>query len=344
MLTPHAIKAMGFQDEVAAGSIEASFTSITVFEACGIVVAEGVTETTSGQAAGVDYRVAVSASVNSACQALVADDFEESEDAWRAGVKSNGPFALIAVGPTSPVACTAGRSKREPDGTLVTYDCFAKARAELQALEKRLMPPVVSALTCAFNTPDRYVFLKKLTRTSFGRTSDLTVIQDVYVEIRAEGYASRAIDRDSLAGALQAVSQRASYLNKEAAAFFALGLREVDQLKKFLYFFLSLEVQTQAVFGKIDHHNQVGSTVTHEVSPRRTLEALLERQVSGLVNLLDRFIWCTACKWTHLTDEDVEMFKKLKDARDAIAHARASEAPSGFARSAELLARKILWH
>lgn len=343
LLSTYAIEAMGFKDLVAPGSIKASFTSITVFEARGITVAEGITETTGGRAAGVEYRVAISGSVNAACYALAGDNFEESEDAWRAEVKSSGPFALVAVGPTAMIACTAGRSMRAPDGTIGTYDCFPEVRRELESMEQRLMPPVVSALTCALSTSDRHVLLKKLARVSAGRTPDLTTVQDFRVEVRAEGYVSRTVSRNDLAEALQSISQRASDLNERAAAFFALGVGEVDQLKKFLYFFLSLEVETHAVFGRIDHAAKVQSTFVLNQTAHLALRTVLERQVSGLTNLFNRFVWCAACRWTHLTDGDVDTFRRLKNARDAIAHGRASEPPEGYAKNAELLAHKILW-
>jgi hypothetical protein len=334
---------MGFKEVVPEGAIRARFTSITVFEARGITVADGLTPTTSGKAGGLEYRVAMGASVNAACLALVADDFAESEEEWRKEVKSNGPFALVAVGPTAMVSCTAGRSMRAPDGTLVTYDCFPHVREELKAMEKRVLPPVVSALTCAFNAPDRYVQFRRLARASAGITPESTTVQDMRVEIRAEGYASRALDADSLSRGLQAVSDRASHLNQRAAGFFALGVAETDQLKKFLYFFLSLEIETHAVFGKIKHRALLQSAVVEHQAARTTTISLLERQVTGLGNLLDRFAWCSASRWHHLSDDDVETFKRLKDARDAIAHGRASEPPQGYARTAELLAHKILW-
>jgi len=60
-------------------------------------------------------------------------------------------------------------------------------------------------------------------------------------------------------------------------------------------------------------------------------------------NLFDRFVQCATCAWPLLVDDDIKLFKALKNARDAIAHGSASEPPVGFARQAELLAHKVLW-
>jgi hypothetical protein len=115
-------------------------------------------------------------------------------------------------------------------------------------------------------------------------------------------------------------------------------------LKKFLYFFLSLEIETHAVFGKINHEAKTQSILSRDVRIPSATRSLLKTQVESLTNLFDRFAWCAACVWTDLSDDDVDQFKRLKGARDAIAHGRESEPPNGFARSAERLAHRILWH
>jgi hypothetical protein len=334
---------MGFKEPVAPGTLLASFTSVTVYEVRGIHLVEGVTEAVQSKAAGAEYRVSVSKSVNAACQTLIGDDFVESEQDWRKTVKSQGPFALIAVGPTDYFSCEGGRMMRTPDGDIATYDCFPHAREALSALERRVLPSVVAALTFALNGPDRFVALRKLERVSVGRSPDRTTIQDIRFEFRAEGYASHALPQPALAEKLQAVARRASHLNSRAAGFFALGVGEDDQLKKFLYFFLALEIETHAIFGRIDHRTKMQETVAMDSPARLAATQLLQKQVESLANLFDRFIWCAACVWTDLTDADIRLFKSLKDARDAIAHGKMSAPPTGYSRSAELLAHKVMW-
>jgi hypothetical protein len=334
---------MGFKEPLAPGSLQASFTSVTVYEARGINPVDGATEAIQSTVAGAEYRVSVGKSVNAACQALIGDDFEESEDEWRKTVKSQGPFALVAVGPTDYFACGDGRMMRTPDGAVATYDCFPQAREALRALERRVLPPVIAALTCSLNEPDRFVALRKLGRASAGRTPDRVTVHDIRMEFRAEGYVSYAVSPATLAEKLNAVAQRAPRLNQRAAGFFALGVGEDDQLKKFLYFFLALEIETHAVFGRINHRNKLQATLVADPTVRHATTHLLHKQVESLTNLFDRFVWCATCTWTNLTDADIGLFKSLKDARDAIAHGRASEPPAGYARSAELLAHRVIW-
>ena len=88
---------MGFKDLVVPGALEASFISVTVYEVRSITPPDGITEAVQSKAGGAEYRLAISKSVNSGCQALISDDFAESEDEWRTEVKSQGPFALLEV-------------------------------------------------------------------------------------------------------------------------------------------------------------------------------------------------------------------------------------------------------
>jgi len=163
--------------------------------------------------------------------------------------------------------------------------------------------------------------------------------------VRAELTVSRALGETRAVEVLDASIERAPKLHQRAAKYFALGTAEDDQLKKFLYFFLSLEVETHAVFGRIDHARKLRSQILRDgTSPTRPATAdLIARDIAKWDNLFDRFVWCATCAWPGLVDDDIKLFKELKSARDAIAHGRASEPPAGFARRAELLAHKVLW-
>lgn len=334
---------MGFREVVAQGAITASFMSVTVYEVRGITLPEGFAHAVEARVAGADYRIAIAQSLNDGCKNLTGDDFDESEPEWRKRVKSDGPFFLVAVGPTDFIECSAGRLMRHEDGSVATYDCFPHVRTALRAIEDRVIPPALAAATCALNEPDRYVALRKLDRASSARCLDGTSLHDIRFDVKAEVYVPRLLDAVTLLNKLSDVIKRAPKLNQRAARFFALGLAEDDQLKRFLYFFLALEVETHAVFGRIDHGLQTARLLSSTASPSPTTLNLVCVQVAALTNLFDRFAWCSACTWTDLTETEIALFKELKSARDAIAHGRVSEPPAGFALAAESLARNILW-
>ena len=341
----YALEAMGFRDLIAKGSLAASFMSVTVYEARGIALADGFAEARQARVAGANYRVALSRDINAGYRCLVGDDFAESESEWMMEVKAAGPFVLIAVGPTAFIECEAGRMMRMPDGRITTYDSFPSLRETLKSLEDRVLSPVIATLTLALNKPERYVALRKLARVSAGRTPDGTTVHDIRVDVRAELTVSRALAEAQAVEVLDASIERAPKLHQRAAWYFALGTAEDDHLKKFLYFFLSLEVETHAVFGRIDHVRKLRTQVLRDGidAPRISTADLITRDILKWDNLFDRFVWCATCVWSGLLDDDIKLFKDLKGARDAIAHGRTSEPPAGFARQAELLAHKILW-
>lgn len=343
--TTYALEAMGFRDLIDKGSLAASFMSVTVYKARGITLAEGFSEARQARVAGVNYRIALSKSVNAGCQSLIGDDFAESESDWLQKVKATGPFVLIAVGPTEAIECEAGRMIRMTDGSITTYDSFPSLREALKLLEDRVLPLVVATMTLALSEPEYYVALRKLARASVGRTADGVMIHDICLDVRAGLTVSRALGEAQALEALETSISRAPRLHRRAAEYFALGAAEDDQLKKFLYFFLSLEVETHAVFRGIDHAHKLRSQVLRNgtSAPRSSTTDLIARDIAKWDKLFDKFAWCATCVWTGLVDDDISLFKELKKARDAIAHGRASEPPAGFARQAELLAHKVLW-
>ena len=344
ILSDYALEAMGFREFVDSGEIAASFMSVTVYEARGIKLPDDFSEARQARVAGADYRVALSTSVNAGCQCLIGDDFVESESDWLQTTKPVGPFILIAVGPTDFFKCEAGRMMRTPDGSIATYDSFRGLKEALKSLEDRVLPPVVAALTLTLNGPERYVALRKLSRQSAGRTSEGTTVHDIRIEMRGELIVSRGFDDVRARDALNCSVERAPRLDPRAAKYFALGASEEDQLKRFLFFFLALEVETHAVFGRINHISVLHDKVLRDKgdAPRSSTVDLIARDIRKLENLFDRFAWCAACSWPSLSDDDIRLFKELKSARDAIAHGRSTEPPAGFALQAELLAHRVL--
>ena len=338
-----AMQAMGFREFAEAEAITATFSSVTVYEARGISISADTTVASSGSTAGVNYKLAVAASVNDACNALIADTFTENEDEWRKENKTQGPFVLILLGPSQEHSCTNGCIKLETDGSATTYDCFPGVRLELAQLESRALASIVSGLSCVLNEDSRYVALKKVARASVGHTKDGLIVHDIRMEFRGEMYTSYNIAYTQLAEKLNLAKGLTPTLNQKAASFFALGLAEDDQLKRFLYFFLALEVETHATFGRINHAASLAKLLDRTTDRSQSASGLIRRQVEGLKNLYDRFVWCAECVWLKLSDADLTQFKALKDARDDIAHGSASEPPAGYARQAELLAHKVLW-
>jgi hypothetical protein len=336
------IHALGFQAMSEDDPIVARFTSITVFEARGITLGVGVVNVARGDVDGTEYGIALAESLNDACMALSRDQYTDVESQWRAEHNCAGPFLLIAVGPTSEFVSCDGWFKTEQDGSVTTLDSFPGLRADLARREGQVLPRVVSALTCAFNEEGQYVALHELDRGSSGRTRDGVVVHDIHIKSQGDGYVSHPLAEHCIKDKLTESMRRAKALNPKSSKLFALGVGEKEEYKKFMYFFLALEVETHLAFGRIDHAGSVDSMLDASPMKRQFTMGLLKRQAEQLRSLGDRFIWCATFVWTNLLDEDVDQFKKLKDVRDGIAHGRLPEPPAGFSLIAEKLAQKIM--
>lgn len=341
-LSAEVMRAMGFRPVEGGESITASFSSVSVYETRGMSLQEGATHCTSGTIAGVNYRIAVGAGLNDTCIALADDVYVEDEDDWKRAKGCSGPFVLIQLGPTQTYTITTGQIKTEEDGSTTTFDSFPDLRSDLANMEAAALPPLLTSLTCLLGHPTLHLELRKLDRASTGRTDAGKVLHDIRLQLSGTAFVSQGLPMPQVAAGLQAAVALAPQLNAKAARFFALGLGEDDELKKFLYFFLALEVQTHAVFGRIDHAGAIQKLTNSTLPAKPSAVALLQRQVDQLRNLNDRFVWCAACAWSNVDDADVAQFKKLKSVRDEIAHGSASEPPHSYATLAQRLAKKVL--
>ena len=336
------MRAMGFRPFAVGETITAAFTSISVYEARGISLQSEVPQIESGSVMGGSYTLGLGSKLNEACFALAGDVYVGDESAWMKEVRASGPFLLIQVGPTIMHTITSGQIKAETDGSVTTYESFTAAALELAEIEATVLPRLVTSLTCSLVAPEHYLELRKLDRSSLGRMTTGQALRDTRILASASGYSSRQILPELAAASLRATTMLAPRLSSKAARFFSLGTTEEDELKKFLYFFLALEVETHAVFSQIDHPQAISMMLDPNSKPLPATISLLQRQADQLRNLFDRFVWNAACAWGTISEADVQQFKELKAIRDNIAHGTISGPPSGTAVLAQRLTRKVL--
>jgi hypothetical protein len=133
----------------------------------------------------------------------------------------------------------------------------------------------------------------------------------------------------------------APLIDPRVSRFYQLASRDDDDLKRFLYFFLAIEIEVHRVFKATPRskHIENAATLAHRVAD--SLARLLESRDENWNSLADRFIWCVVSTWGHLTDRDVTEFKRLKKLRDSIAHGEVSTVPKAAVIAAENLSRRI---
>ena len=340
-LSKHVLEAMGFQVRLPDSTLAAVFHSLRVYEVQGIVLDYQSIEPISGSVQGVAYTLSIGSSVNAICRTIMSEDYTDSEQDWQKEHRCSPPYLIVHLGPTTkhdaPPAITLKTMARPLQHTTA----FFHARAELQKIEDKVLPSLVSALSCAFSSNDQHVRFAPVDHAIVGITDDCRTVLDFRIEISAAAYVSSKLDRTQIKSKLFAAIKTADSMDPKVARFFQLALEETDPLKKFLYFFLAIEIETHAAFAKIDHSTRLSMLIG---VPDRVAESTLEffdGQRKRWTSLGDRFVWCVLCIWPHLNDADVVEFKRIKKVRNEITHGSIAAPPHWAVAGAEKIATKL---
>lgn len=334
------MRAMGFRPFASGEAVRARFSYLKVFAIEGITVSSA--EVASTTIKGYTCRLAVGSKVNDACRSLLSDDYTADEPTWQTERRCSGPYALAVIGPTDEYEASSGQIKDEEYGSITTYDCFPAAKALLRSVAGEVLPELVTALACNFFALGRHFRIRSVDEGVFGATLDNRTVHDIRITLSAHAFASISASSEVVRRSLAGTVTLAPKLNLKVARFFKLALLEEDDLKRFLYFFLALEVQTHATFGAVDHPTRISALIPSSSIANLSAAGLLKRHTDNMKNLRDRFIWCALCSWTSIDDTDVEEFKRIKDIRDAIAHGTIDSPPAEAVRAIEALTIKVL--
>jgi hypothetical protein len=339
-LSAHAIAKMGFTRIPVDGAVSAAFHALHVFSVQGFTLNDHQVVVKRGRAAGVDYTIGCGTSVNAVCQALLGQQFTEDEAEWAKRHSANSPYLVVHLGPTAVHTATQGFVSNE-GGDIICYDTFGKARDDLHQLEARVLPAAEMAISVAFAgvTPSVRTIPSDVAR--FGLTAEGVTVHDFRITGSATAYVSRPLEVTQLESHLNSVAALSERVNKRVAKFFQLGRRDDDELKRFLYFFLAMEVETHRVFKTVPRTAHLRNVATYDARIGAAVEQLLEHKADNWRNLNDLFVWCVASVWKHLDVEDVQEFQRLKKIRDDIAHGNIAEPRTGSAAAAEALATKL---
>lgn len=340
-LSSAAIESMGFARIASQAPIVAAFYSLHVFEVRGFSAKDVGIVSSEGSVSGVPFKIAIGHSLNEACLAVTGDSYTDDEENWREKKKCTPPYVLVQIGPTDAHQATTGYVKVEADST-ITYDSFPIARRELRDLEAKALPSLELGLACAFNSDGHGVSFAHVDRVAFGLTPDGLTIHDLRVTGTASAYASVPMGRAEMVSSLGVVAVLADSIHPRVGTFFQLGKRDRDDLKRFLYFFLALEIEVHRVFAKTTREQHLGNVATFNARVTEAAGQLFESKEANWVNLADRFVWCVASTWKHLADGDISEFRRLKRMRDRIAHGVVAGPDRDSVVAVERLLRRVV--
>lgn len=335
------IEAMGFRPVEPDGQIVATFQMASVYEVRGVVAAFDTPVSVGGSLDDHSYSLAVGNSVNDVAKLVCGDELNSDEAAWRDKNGSAPPYLVLRVGPTHSYACSSGFCRTEPDGTLITYQAFDDARVELSDAEVAVTSRVLPAVRTCLGGATDLIRLLPLGREFFGTTPEGVRVHDVRFSAGGVGHVAKRFDAEVMASGLEGAVRWAPALNPKSSRILHLASCEDDPMKRFLYFFMAIEVLTHSTFNGIDHDAKLSELIAFPSRLSRHPYQLLLSQQKDAKSLRSRFVWAAHCAWPDLHDEDVDEFVRLKKVRDEIAHGSITQPPADAVLSVEMLALKL---
>jgi hypothetical protein len=341
-LSNYALEMIGFEKIPEDKPLEARFHSLNVYEIRGITSnKESPLNPDELKRDKSEISVSVGAGLNAVCRELTGDNFADDEEEWCKKRKSKPPYLMVLTTLPESAVCSAGYWKKETD-SIVTHDCFTASKEALLQLEKEKTTSFVTGLSAALSTPNNPVLFIPIAREVYGTTPDNLIVRDFRLIGSAEIYVSRPFTKEILTSGIETALNTNDNIHSKVGYFFDLAIREKDNLKKFLYYFLVIEVHTHQVFKSLDYPSSFSAL--NNVPDRVKAEAtnLLVTYQADAKNLSHRFIWCSLLKWEDITDEDIKQFKILKKFRDKIYHGEEVDMKTLPLNQAQKLALKII--
>lgn len=277
------------------------FHSINVYQVRGITTDTKALGPHLGQVDETSYKAGTGSSINSICQQLLGENFSEDEGGWQNFKKCSPPYLAVIFSTNQEYKANGQNYIKNLDDKIETYDSFYDAKLELQRREAIVLPRLLTALSSVFSLVHDAVKFFPIDRSIFGKTREGKTIFDILITLSGTGHTSRKVDDEEMRASLSDAIELTSKLNAKIARFYFLALQEDDLLKRFLYFFLTIEIKTHATFSDIDHTQRLSDILVPPPRVTRSAKNLFDKQRKEWRAVKDRFAWCVVCAWSGLS-------------------------------------------
>lgn len=343
ILTKYGIEMMGFTEYPESDSLEIHFGIIRAYSLQGVNFKPDSTPVHSEVFGfGGNCTVAISNSINEACQLLTGDDFVDgNEEEWIKKKKVTPPFVLIYFKEFQSRTLNGGHRK-EYDGNIFTYDAFPEGKQDIKKWEKESLPSIFTALIVHFSKLDRPASLLPIERAIFGTTNKSTTLFDVKLTGNATLVVSSGKTAEEINESLAKSSALLSKLTYKSSRHIYSALNESDRLKQFVSYFLFLERHTHSQFKSLSYENDAHNAFNVPERVRESAKLFFESRFNDSKNLVQRFHWCAILAWQQLNDKDIGDFLDIKKVRDKLTHGEDIEESELPVEKAKMLALKLL--
>lgn len=343
-LSTGALKNMGFDNFNEDNSFEATFHSITIYQIRGIVDNSDFSNSPSLLTKITDdVSLSIGSSLNDICNTLTGEDWVDNEEEWKKEKNISPPYLMVLVNLPGSTTCKSGFIKHDKD-KLVTYNCFTEEKEQIAKFEKEKSYPIVTALSATLSAENQLVTFHPIEKSVYGITADGKQIHDMLMTAHGEMSTAKVFQISEITIGIETAFKIGKSLHYKVGYFFDLATNEKDNLKKYLYYFLVLEVHTHQIFKNLDYISSFDSINSLPDRIEKEAKALFQTYQKDAKNLVHRFIWCSLLSWKDISDEDIQLFKELKKIRDQIFHGEEVDLRALPINQARLLALKMIRH
>ncbi len=333
---------MGFSNEVkaAAGFREilrnekftAKFYRLEVYQLVGMRITGSALDVWRAKLDNDHVDVCIANSLNEACQKVHGDDFVDDEASWAVEHDAAPPYLMVSLGPTSDFTVSEGFVKID-DKEIHFWDCLSDVRKMLRSESDRVLPTLLTSLTVSLASAQAQPRLVFKDAAFFGTDSTGRDVKDFRVTVNIRGMALQAYTDEVIRRIVKDTLESLHHIHRRAAEFFSLAEIENDSVKKFILYFVSLEILTHHLFlsnlsalSPLELDNKAKSSAS--LFPYST-EWLSGRKHRQWATLQERFIATVMFASKNLDESIVKEFSQLKKLRDSFLHGSLTKLDEG---------------
>ena len=343
-LSHDTFEAIGIEPIPDGETVKAQFKSLSVYEIQGIY-SDKLSPLEPHKLVHVekDFSFSVGENINIVCQTLTGIDFIKDSGKWRKDKKATPPFLVVMIQLNEIAICKSGYWKLE-DEKIITYNCFPKARDTLNQLTKKIAAQLTTSLTVVLSSDENPVIFLPLDRIFFAETNHGKILNDTCLMDIGKVIPCKSLSVDSFNIEIQKALELYNDFHPKIGCFFELAIKSDDPLKRFIYFFLAIEVHTHQTFKRLNYDSSVPFM---NAMPQRMKSSVVDFFVDNQKQsktLLQRFIRCSILKWDNINDQDIQRFRTIKRLRDEIYHGEKTPESTLPIGEAQKLVLKLLAH
>ncbi len=273
----------------------------------------------------------------------IAGNKVDETDELLANGSSNLSFLLILITKEVTFAAQEGFYKKQDSQILFQRRMFESALIDIEQTSLAILPSILKTVTVEVGRAEDLYFTQRKS-FYFGRT-DCGKMLLPFPTVHCAIETISGMSNENLQEALDTSARNLTHEEHESTFFFGYGLTEVDPVKRFLFFYVSIEKKIDETFKVLQGRPEARAILSDllDEEEARILWRLLRHP--GRNDIQSKFVLCMNEALTHLTSEDLASFVHLHKTRTGMAHGKSRRPPSADeARSAYMLASKMLAH